>query len=77
MKKIKRNPVTLKMKVKDNQFHPVIVFDGSVRGDSVSFTIRGGDQWAHLSKRQALKLIDFLHEAVEEIDRRTERYKTP
>lgn len=63
-------PVTIKIKTDGNDYRSKCVFDGSVRGHSVAFTIRGGDEWAHLSKEQAIRLSEWLKEAVDEIDRR-------
>lgn len=69
MKK-KVHSVSIKIKAPGNTYGAKCVVDGSVRGHSVSLSVRGGDQWAHLSREQAIKLSEWLLEAVSEIDYR-------
>lgn len=62
--------VTIKLKVDDNNRTSCSV-DGSVRDLRVAISIRGGDQWAQLSKKQAIILSEWLRVAVDEINYRS------
>ncbi len=44
---------------------------GSVRNFQLSLSIKGGDAWAHLDRKQAGRLANFIQAAITEIDQRT------
>ena len=61
--------VTRTVRCRDNGESACCV-KGSVRNRFVSLSIEGGDGWAHLTVEQALDIIVFLNDAIDEIDAR-------
>jgi len=51
-----------KIKCKDNERKPCEVIT-SIRGGEISIRVEGGDQWAHITKEQAMLLGKWLFEA--------------
>ena len=51
-----------RIKCKDNESNPCEVIT-SVRGGEISIRVEGGDQWAHITKEQAMLLGKWMIEA--------------
>ena len=51
-----------RIKCEDNDGNPCKVIT-SIRGDQISIRVEGGDQWAHITKEQAMQLAQWLIKA--------------
>ena len=61
--------VSTNIKCEDNDGRPCRV-KGSVRQKYVSLSIHGGDEWAHMTTKQAIRLAQWIVQAVEEAEAR-------
>jgi hypothetical protein len=61
--------VSTNIKCEDNRGRTCRV-KGSVRAKYVSLSIHGGDEWAHMTTKQAMRLAQWIVKAVGEADAR-------
>jgi hypothetical protein len=71
----KARPMKLYIKCDGSRWRSKSEIRGSVRGRFVSFWIRGPDPWPHLTREQALRLANWIHDAVDELDERKNSLK--
>lgn len=69
---LKSVSVSVSVQCVDNAYEPCEV-KLSVREKKVALFIRGGDEWAHLTPRQAKRLAQWLMRGAEEADQRQRR----
>lgn len=66
--------VTINLECQGSEYHSQEEIKGSVRGRCVTLFIRHDGGWPHMTAKQALRLADWLHDAVDEVEARS---KTP